>query len=237
MISLIIPFFNEANRIHHFIHGLNCYQNKNQLIKEIILVNDGSNDATLSLLLDIKRNYTHLNISVIDNKTNYGKGYAIRSGIMKADSDWVLCNDADLSYSFDQIDEWYEKKWINLNSTNEVYFGKRILNDKESKFYIHRIIIGKIYYLFIRLIVGIRIKDTQCGFKLYRTDIANEIFSNLEHFRFAFDIEIILKLKKLNYNIILLPVKCAEVKGSKVNLIRDSISMFFALFKLSKYNR
>lgn len=235
MISVVIPFYNEANRIHLFIKGLNQYQNKNKLIQEIILVNDGSNDNTLSLLQDIEKKYKGISIIIIDHSNNNGKGFAIRSGIMMAKNEWILCNDADLSYSFDQIDEWYEKKWINLNNQNTMYFGKRILNDKDSKFYLHRIIIGKIYYILIRLLTGIKINDTQCGFKLYRTKIAQKIFYTLEQFHFAFDIEVILKLKKMNCNIILLPVHCIETKGSKVHLIKDSINMFLALFKLIKY--
>jgi dolichyl-phosphate beta-glucosyltransferase len=94
--------------------------------------------------------------------------------------------------------------------------------------------VRKVSYLFIHLILGINIKDTQCGFKLYKTELAQAIFADLKELRFAFDLEIIYKLNKKNYNIILLPVRCYDVQGSKVNLIKDSINMFFALFRIKR---
>ena len=234
MVSLVIPFYNEADRIGRFIESLNQYKNSNQFIQEIILVNDGSTDDTIICLKEIQKQYSGKNIHIIDIVQNSGKGNALKTGILQAKQDWVLCNDADLSYSFEQIDEWFEKGLIDFNEKETVYFGKRILNDEKSKFFIHRIVIGKIYYLFIRLILGIHIQDTQCGFKLYSTPIAKAIFKDLREHRFAFDLEIIYKLNQKGIKLKILPVRCFDVKGSKVNLIKDSWDMFLALFRVRK---
>lgn len=232
-ISIVIPFFNEEKRIHRFLTGLKNYQNRNQLVQQLILVNDGSTDNTLAILNNIKHDSIH--IKVIDIKENRGKGNAVKNGILNSDCEWVLCNDADLSYSFEQIDEWYEKKIINLNTSNTVYFGKRVLNDKESNFHLHRIVIGKAFYLLIKIILNIKISDTQCGFKLYKSEIAKKVFKDLKEERFAFDIEVIYRLKKIDCNIQLNPVKCNDVDGSKVNLLTDSLNMFMALFRIRRY--
>ncbi|HNI02587.1 MAG TPA: glycosyltransferase, partial [Chitinophagales bacterium] len=163
---------------------------------------------------------------------NCGKGNALQAGILQAQHNWVLCNDADLSYRLEQIDDWYDSKLFDLNKNGIVYFGKRIINDKKSKFFIHRIIIGKIYFLLIKLILGINIQDTQCGFKLYPTAIAKEVFKDLQEKRFAFDLEIIYKLIQQNISIQTLPVQCIDIEGSKVNLLKDSWNMFCALFRI-----
>ena len=232
MISLIIPFFNESKRLDRLEDGLNQYRNRNQLIQEIIFVNDGSSDDTLLHLQKFQKQFPENNIQVIQIETNCGKGNALQAGILQAQHNWVLCNDADLSYRLEQIDEWYETELLDLNKNETIYFGKRIIKDKKSKFFVHRIIIGKIFYLLIRLILGINIQDTQCGFKLYPTAIAKEVFKDLQEKRFAFDLEIIYKLIQQNYTIKTLPVHCIDIEGSKVNLLKDSWNMFCALFRI-----
>jgi dolichyl-phosphate beta-glucosyltransferase len=237
MISLVIPFYNEVDRIERFLEGVKYCQNRNGLINELILVDDGSTDGTLSYLKQIKEQYEgSFKIKIVHYSINKGKGYAIKLGVLAAQEEWVLCNDADLSYRLEQIDDWYEKKYLDFKQERTVYFGKRILNDEQSKFFLHRIIIGKLFYLFIRLILRITISDTQCGFKLYKTSIAKMVFSNLKEERFAFDLEVIYKLKQDNYSIQHLPVHCYDIKGSKVNLIKDSINMFMALFRIRMNN-
>ena len=232
MISLIIPFFNESKRLDRLEDGLNQYRNRNQLIQEIIFVNDGSSDDTLLHLQKFQKQFPENNIQVIQIETNCGKGNALQAGILQAQHNWVLCNDADLSYRLEQIDDWYDSKLFDLNKNGIVYFGKRIIKDKKSKFFIHRIIIGKIYFLLIKLILGINIQDTQCGFKLYPTTIAKKVFKDLHEKRFAFDLEIIYKLIQQNISIQTLPVQCIDIEGSKVNLLKDSWNMFCALFRI-----
>ncbi|HNJ60804.1 MAG TPA: glycosyltransferase, partial [Chitinophagales bacterium] len=98
MISLIIPFFNESKRLDRLEDGLNQYRNRNQLIQEIIFVNDGSSDDTLLHLQKFQKQFPENNIQVIQIETNCGKGNALQAGILQAQHNWVLCNDADLSY-------------------------------------------------------------------------------------------------------------------------------------------
>ena len=200
-------------------------------------MNDGSSDDTLLHLQKFQKQFPENNIQVIQIETNCGKGNALQAGILQAQHNWVLCNDADLSYRLEQIDEWYETELLDLNKNETIYFGKRIIKDKKSKFFVHRIIIGKIFYLLIRLILGINIQDTQCGFKLYPTAIAKEVFKDLQEKRFAFDLEIIYKLIQQNYTIKTLPVHWIDIEGSKVNLLKDSWNMFWALFRIRKLKR
>jgi dolichyl-phosphate beta-glucosyltransferase len=236
MISIVFPAYNESKRIHLLKRGLKNYQNPHQLISEIILVDDGSTDDTLKHLKEIQKEFKRYAVKVIEVRPNQGKGNAIKAGVLAASQSWVLCNDADLSYSMDQIDQWKDQFQLNLNQKNTVYFGSRELGKKnnEMELFLHRIIIGRIYSLFIRLITGITVKDTQCGYKLYSEDVVKKIFPHVQEKRFAFDVEVHYLLKKEKVNINLLPVKCIDIEGSKVNLIRDSWQMFRALFRIVK---
>jgi len=234
MISIVFPAYNESKRIHLLKDGLSSYQNPHQLIQEILLVDDGSTDDTLVHLKEIQEKFKQYSVKIIQVSPNQGKGNAIKTGVLAASQPWVLCNDADLSYSMDQIDQWLDNYNIDLSKKNTVYFGSRELGKKnnEMELFLHRIIIGRIYSLFIRLITGITVRDTQCGYKLYSEDVAQKIFPHVTEKRFAFDVEVHYLLKKEKVNIHLLPVKCVDVEGSKVNLIRDSWQMFKALFRI-----
>jgi dolichyl-phosphate beta-glucosyltransferase len=236
MITLVFALYNEEKRIYLLEQGLKEYNNQHQLIKEIIFVDDGSTDSTVRYLRQMQSKYPQFNIKIIPVQTNRGKGNAVKEGIMTVTQPWVLCNDADLSYSMDQIDEWVNMEWIDFTKINEVYFGSRELgkDNQEMKLFLHRRIIGRIYAFFIQLITGISVRDTQCGYKLYPSSLAKQVFNNISEERFAFDVEVHFLLKKLNISINFLPVRCIDIKGSKVHLISDSWQMFRALFRIKK---
>ncbi|MFN8237925.1 MAG: glycosyltransferase [Chitinophagales bacterium] len=236
MISLVFPFYNEENRIHLFKNGLKDYNNPHQLIREIILVDDGSTDNTLHHLKSIQLEFSHYAIKVVEVSPNKGKGNAIREGVKVAEEPWILCNDADLSYSMQQIDEWVDNNWIDFSKTNAVYFGSRELGMKRNwvSYHLHRRIIGRIYAFIIRLFTGITVTDTQCGFKLYRAQVAKNIFQIVREDRFAFDIEVFYLLRKNSIEVNLLPLRCEERIDSKVHLIKDSWNMFLAIFRIKR---
>jgi len=103
----------------------------------------------------------------------------------------------------------------------------------ERKF--HRKLVSAVFKMIIRILCGIKAGDTQCGFKLYKSEIAKRVFKDLKEERFAFDIEVIYRLKKIDCNIQLNPVSCNDVGNSKVNLFTDSLNMFMALFRIRRY--
>ncbi len=238
MISIVFPVYNESNRIHLLKEGLAAYSNPHQLIKEIILVDDGSTDDTIRHLKEIQQAYPQYQVKIHQVKPNRGKGNAIKTGIMAASQPWILCNDADLSYSMEQIDQWQDNFHLDFSKRKAVYFGSRELGKKnnEMELFLHRIIIGRIYAFLIRMITGITVRDTQCGYKLYESGLAKEIFPLVKEERFAFDVEVHYLLNQRKAEVNLLPVKCIDIEGSKVNLIKDSWQMFKALFRIVRKN-
>jgi dolichyl-phosphate beta-glucosyltransferase len=237
-VSLVVPFYNEACRFGRFRKQMQVYLSGSHPLGECILVDDGSTDKTLKLLENFCRE-SPIPCRALQVQPNRGKGFAVRTGIMDAREPWVLVMDADMAYLPDQLNQWIELHGLDLEAAPMPCFGSRELGIKQGlvTYQTHRRIIGRIYSLLIRYITGIRIKDTQCGFKLYPTALAREVFSKVREERFAYDVEVHYLLKKMNQPPRLLPVSCNDHGDSRVRLFHDSLQMGLALFAIRNRHR
>jgi len=234
-VSIILPLYNEYQRLVTLFDEIEKFSYEKSFDIEFIIVNDGSNDGSEELLQKItsEKENKNLNIKIISYQKNQGKGFAIKKGVLSSTKEWILTTDVDLSVSFNQLIEWF-KIHISKNN-NYAYFGSRELKNSKVIGKKYRIIIGQIFNLFVRFILGKKItniKDTQCGFKLYHKNYTEKIFNLLSEKGFVHDVEILILLYLNNINVIELPIKWVHKEGSKVNLLKDSISMLFALIKL-----
>lgn len=225
-ISIIIPFYNEEKRIKRCLNTITRFKKKINI--EFILVDDGSKDKSNLIVKNFIKKEN--NIKILTLKKNKGKGYAIKKGIDQAKNEWILTSDVDFSVSLNQIMIWINKKYLNQNCS--IYFGSRSHNKSIVKAKIHRILLGKIFRFITRVILKIEINDTQCGYKLYRKNIATKIFKKLKTNRFEHDLEIVLNAKKLNYSITELPVTWTHKSNSKINLFIDPLKMFIGILLL-----
>ena len=237
-LSVVLPVFNEEKRLNKTFLHIDKYLEKTKVKNlEFIFVNDGSLDESRKLILNFlkKKSKQKIKKKIIDMKKNVGKGAALKAGVRKASFQWILTSDIDFSVPLFEIERWQRKNFINDHKL--VYFGSRAHQKSkvESKFY--RKFIGEFLRIFISLFLGISIRDTQCGFKLYDKSTAKKIFSKLKFFGYEHDIEIILLLKKEKIEVIELPVTWKHVSDSKVNIIVDSFTTFIRiLFMKIKYN-
>ncbi len=232
-ISIVFPCYNEADRLKYTFNDIKKFQQKKIINNfEIIFVNDGSSDNTFQILKKYKNENAKLNkkIKIISYQNNKGKGYALKKGIKIARFDWILTLDADISVSTTQLSDWIKQKQI--NEERFIYFGSRNLMDSNIKFKMYRKLIGLIFIKIIKIFFSINLSDTQCGFKLYKRDIAKKLFSNLKMLDFTHDIEIVLMSKKKGYKIKELPVNWIHKKGSKISVFKDSLKMFISLLKM-----
>ena len=232
-LSVVFPMYNEANRLFRTFKDIEKFKKLN-FIKDIeyIFVDDGSTDNSIKKINDFFRNKKNFNFKVVKIKTNTGKGYALKKGVIKAKKDWILTLDVDISVSLLQIKKWINKKLI--NNKNVVYFGSRNLKNSDIEFKFHRKILGIIFSFLLNILFNINIKDTQCGFKLYKKKIAKRIFKNIKDNGFVHDVEVVLYSKKFNYGLEELPVKWIHRNESKLNLYVDTFKMFFKLFIIKK---
>ncbi len=238
-LSVILPLYNEEKRLKNLFIKINefKYLNKNKL--EFIFVDDGSNDNSYLLIKNfIKENKKRIDLKLVSYKNNKGKGFALKKGIAKAKHDWIITVDIDLSVKLEQIKIWQKKKLISQEF--KVYFGSRLLVESKVKAKRDRKFIGFIFNIILRKILNsnlLHIKDTQCGFKLYKRNIAKKIFKKLTENGYIHDVEILILLQKSNILVKEIPVEWRHKSGSKINLIIDSIIMLNNLLTLKKkYN-
>ena len=232
-ISIIYPVFNEEKRLRKtFLDIIKFEQSNKFLKKEYIFVYDGSSDQTLSIIKQKFKN--NKKVKVISYNKNMGKGYALKKGVQIAKNDWVLTTDADCSVSNFQLLKWIEKKY--LDQDNLIYFGSRNHPLSVVKKKTLRKIVGMIFKFSIRFFFQIKISDTQCGFKLYKLNIAKKIFRKILINDYMHDIEICVIAKKLKLRIKDLPVKWTHIDHSKINFITDFFKVAFSLIKISRIN-
>ncbi len=206
---MVIPCYNEEKRIPKTIEEMLNFRKTHQF-NELIFVNDGSTDSTLSILEDIKKKYAF--VKIISYQKNLGKGYAVRQGILNSNSDYILVTDVDLSTPLNDFLKL--KKYI--NDYNIIIGSRRAINaDVTKKQNPIKVLLGEIGNKLIKLFLGLKIDDTQCGFKLFSKK-SKEIFRKAKINRFGWDFEILFLANKLGYKIKEVGVHWENDKLSKV---------------------
>ena len=233
-LSIIFPLYNEQHRLSKLFSEIKKQKNFKKKNTEFIFVNDGSKDKSLKMINDfISENKKKIDIKLISYIKNRGKGFALKKGIFLAKKNWILTMDIDLSVKFSQLEIWKNKKYFNKGT--DVYFGSRLLLNSKVDAKQYRKITGNIFNIILNCIFSrkkLKIKDTQCGFKLYKSKIAKKMFLKSKENGYIYDVEILLLLLKHKIKLSELPVEWSHKSGSKVNVIIDSLIMLYHLFKL-----
>lgn len=214
-LSIVIPAYNEEKRLPDTIHRLKCYlAQAGWEFAEVVVVDDGSRDATVRVVQNIDT--AGLPVRVVRNPGNRGKGYAVRNGVQKAKGEWTLVTDADLSTPIEEL----EKLWSAARDSGaQVVIGSRALD--RSLVGVHQPLLresaGRLFNVAARWLTGLPFKDTQCGFKLFETRVAREVFQRQQIERFGFDVEALFIARQLGYSAIEVPVRWNDVAGTKVS--------------------
>lgn len=223
-LTLLIPCYNEAKRLPSSLLQLKAWTETNSSIPvKFIIVDDGSTDETKALAQDFP-----MDIQVISLTQNSGKGGAIAAGIKQVETDQVLIMDLDLSTSLICINHFYEE----MTQTDvDLVVANRFHSQSQVTSSLKRRLSSKVFYTIVHSIVNFKTQDTQCGFKLFKTKVAIDLFSNLHFLGFSFDLEILLKAEP-KYKIKQMPVQWVQKDGSRVSIIRDGMQMILDLLKL-----
>ena len=227
-LSIIFPIYNEEKRLSESFKKIIQFKKNIKKNVEFIFVNDGSEDCSLNILKNFKKNNKNLRIKIINQKKNNGKGFALKIGLKIAKYDWILTTDIDLSVPLISILLW--KKYIRKDV--DIYFGSRSHPKSQVVTPFYRYCAGLVFQLINKIIFNFKLSDTQCGFKLYKNKIGKEIFSKISELGYSHDVEILLICHKYNIKYLELPVKWVHKENGKVNIISDSICMFLVIIKL-----
>jgi dolichyl-phosphate beta-glucosyltransferase len=228
-LSIVIPAYNEALRIGSTLEKVRQYAETRNYPYELILVDDGSWDETPQILRGFQERYAPARI--LRNEPNRGKGFTVRRGVLEARGEFVLFTDADLSAPIEENN----KLLAALEASGaDAAVGSRALDRRLIG--IHqpwrREMAGRVFNLLVRLFTGLKIRDTQCGLKLFRRASTRRAFELQRVTGFGFDPEVLFLIQHLGGKILEVPVRWNDSPATKVHFLRDSTRMFLDLVVL-----
>lgn len=224
-LSVVIPAYNEAARIGGSLEKIRSYLKSKPFAVEVILVDDGSTDSTLEAVGRFPE------VRVLRNDRNRGKGYTVRHGVLEARGRFILFTDADLSSPIEEAD----KLLAALEASQaDAAVGSRALQReligiRQPWF---REFGGRFFNLLVRLLTGLKLHDTQCGFKLFRRDTTRRAFELQRVEGFGFDPELLFLIERQGGKLVEVPVRWNDNPATKVRFLRDSTRMFLDLVRL-----
>jgi dolichyl-phosphate beta-glucosyltransferase len=224
-VSLIIPCYNESDRVDLLFSGIASFLEHWQHQAEIIIVNDGSKDDTEQKLIGHPTFQKYRDYFTIVKQVNTGKGGALKNGVLRAKGNFILTLDADMASPPSELIKWMHS-WQDKPNNATIYVGSREHVNSIIKNKGNRKVIGNIFNLIVRVLTPLNVRDTQCGFKFYPAAEAKRIFATLFTLGWAHDVEILYKAHIDNMKIVEMPLEWNAVEGSKIRVFRDSIRMF-----------
>lgn len=222
---VVVPAYNEEPRLARSLERLREYLSGQDYDWQVIVVDDGSADTTAEIARGFA--YADPRFALVSYKPNRGKGYAVRTGMVEGEGDWLLLCDADLAAPIEEVEKL-------LAANKPIAIGSRPL--RESNLEIRqpwwRELAGRSFNFAVQALSVKGIKDTQCGFKLFARDAAKDIFPRCRFDGFSYDFEALMIGRALGYEIAEVPIRWSHQEGSKVRLVRDGLRMLRDLVAL-----
>ncbi len=228
-LTIVIPAYNETKRIGRTLEHIKQYLGSKSFHAEVIVVNDGSTDDSEELLREASAGFPAM--KVLRNEPNRGKGFSVRRGVLEAQGQFVLFTDADLSAPIEEAD----KLLVTLERAQaDAAVGSRAL--QRELIGIHQPLLrelgGRMFNLLVRLATGLKIRDTQCGLKLFRRASTRRAFELQRSERFSFDFEVLFLIERLGGKLVEVPVRWDNDPATKVHVLRDATRAFIDLVAL-----
>jgi len=221
-LSIVIPCYNEEQRLPRTIEQIERYLAGKGLSHEVILVDDGSSDGTRTIMDAAAERNRSVRVEALPH--NRGKGRALAEGVAAARGAEILVTDADLSTPIEELDRLSAelRKGAGVAIASRALPGSRV----EVSQPIYRVLMGKAFNLLVQAVLLPGIWDTQCGFKLFRADVAHEVFAELTTDGFGYDPEVLYRAKKRGVRIAEVPVVWRNSAPTTVSPIKSSLDMF-----------
>ena len=233
-LSIIIPAFNEEKRIGKTLAGINDFLSQKDFEYEVIVVDDCSTDQTIKVVQqsDLAKAGK---LKAVHVATHRSKGYSVKTGILQSKGEYVLFTDADLSTPIEEMDKLYGV----LQEGYHIAIGSRSIRGANVLVHqpFYREYMGIFFNFLVQNVVLQGFVDTQCGFKLFKGEVARDIAKDLVIDGFCFDVELIYVALKKKYSIKEVGVIWMNSAQSKVRLLGSSLSMFMDLFRVKTLHR
>lgn len=225
---MIVPAFNEQDRIKSTLTRLNEYLSAQEYSWSVVVVSDGSTDATPQIVSEFAT--AHPGFKLKHYARNRGKGHAVKFGMLHTDARFLLLSDADLASPIEEV----EKLWPHVRQGTAIAIGSRPLRESQLvvRQPLYRELLGRAFNKAVQTLAIKGIQDTQCGFKLFESKAAKDIFSRCKIDGFGYDFEALFIARDLGYSIAEVPIQWAHQDGSKVKVLRDGTRMILDLIRL-----
>ena len=219
--SIIIPAYNESARLGATLDRVLEHIAAQHWDAEVIVVNDGSRDDTAEMVMARARANPALRL--VENPSNRGKGYSVRNGMLQAGGEIRLFTDADLSSPIEEANRLFAA----IESGADVAIGSRWLqpDTQAQRQSLLRQFYGRTFNLVLRILLGLKFKDTQCGFKAFSRSSAQKLFPMQTIEGWGFDAELLFLADKLDLNVKELPVVWSDAAGTRIHPLRDGLHM------------
>jgi dolichyl-phosphate beta-glucosyltransferase len=237
--SIIVPAYNEGARLGATLDRVLDHIADRHWDAEVIVVNDGSKDNTAELVRS--RADANPTVRLIENPGNRGKGYSVRNGMLNANGEILLFTDADLSSPIEEA----SKLFTAIDGGADLAIGSRWVqpNLQAQRQSLLRQFYGRIFNLALRILLGLKFKDTQCGFKAFTRSSAHMLFPKQTIERWGFDAELLYLAHRCGLNVQEVAVVWSHSEGTRISPLRDGIRMFKEVLEIrwnaltGKYSR
>ncbi|MFB3815702.1 MAG: dolichyl-phosphate beta-glucosyltransferase [Terriglobales bacterium] len=229
--SIVVPAYNESARIGPSLQRILDYLTHEHWDAEVVVVNDGSRDDTAALVRAVAERDAR--VRLIENPGNRGKGYSVRNGMLHARGEALIFSDADLSSPIQEA----AKLTAAIREGADVAIGSRWLRPElmTERQPLYRQLFGRLFNLLLRVALGLKFRDTQCGLKAFTRHAALQVFPRQRIERWGFDPEILFLAQRAGLRIVEVPVEWAHDERSKINPLVDGIKMFLELLRVRWY--
>ena len=225
-LSLVIPAYNEQARLPYTLSQIEAYVCREGLDCEVIVVDNGSRDATSAVVQQASLRFSALRLLRTDGR---GKGRAVRTGMLAADGAVVIFADADLSWQVEDLSRFLalvdERSPIVIGSREGA--GARRIGEP-----MYRHLMGRAFNRVVQALAVPGIEDSQCGFKAFRADAARAVFSRQRIEGFGFDVEVLYLARRLGFGVRVVPLRWEHKENSRVAPVRDTLLMLSDVFSV-----
>ena len=224
-LSIVVPAYNEAGRIRGTLERLCHFKETEPYSIELTVVDDGSTDQTVETVSEFP------GVRLIRNDRNHGKGFTVRHGVLEAQGEYVLFTDADLSTPIEELGKLVSAL---RSSGADAAVGSRALNREliGIRQPLFRDLSGRFFNLLVKIFTGLRLHDTQCGFKLFKSSSTRRAFEQMRIEGFGFDPELLFLIERQGGRVVEVPVRWDNHPATKVRFLRDSTEMFLDLIAI-----
>ena len=233
-LSLVVPAFNEEKRLPATLERIAEYRRAQGLSAELLIVDDGSRDATREVARAFARDKAWVRVVHYDDEknrpVNRGKGFAVRQGVLASVGREVLFSDADLSYPVEEMEKLLPPI---VRGDCNIALASRALPESDSAHQPwYRELMGRTFNKLVQTVIRTDIRDTQSGFKAFHGDVARRLFALARIDGFGFDTEIIYLANKFGYRTLEVGVVCRHMNESRINPLLSPLTMTRELFEI-----